>query len=70
MRLLREVAVGGAAAATLVVGTLLWLEYAPRSVPEGQPPLATLSADSLPAFRSAFNAGHGSARVLVLLSPT
>jgi len=66
----RVVLAGAALAGALTVGALLWLRYAPRRVPQGQPPLATLSPGSLPAFRDVFNASEGQVRVLVLLSPT
>jgi hypothetical protein len=49
---------------------LAWLRLAPRRVPAGQPPLVTLGADSLPAFRDTFNAHDDEIRLLVLLSPT
>ena len=47
-----------------------WMKLAPRRVPDGQPPLATLGPDSLEGFRAAFNANDGEVRVLALLSPT
>ena len=47
-----------------------WLQLSPRRVPEGQPSLTRLRADSLPAFRDAFNASEGEVRVLAMLSPT
>jgi hypothetical protein len=47
-----------------------WLVHAPRHVPDGQPPLAVLDADSLPAFRDTFDRGAGETRILALLSPT
>jgi len=59
-----------AAIVVMAVAALAWLKLAPRSVPPGQPPLATLHAHSLPAFRDAFNAGDGEVRILALLSPT
>jgi hypothetical protein len=49
---------------------LAWVRWSPRHVPPGQPPLATLRAESLQAFRDTFNASRGQVRVLVLLSPT
>jgi hypothetical protein len=62
---------GAILAATLVcLLALAWMTFAPRRVPEGQPPLARLGSGSLPAFRDAFNSGAGEVRVLVLLSPT
>ena len=60
-------------AATAMVVCLVaitWFKLAPRHVPPGQPPLATLDSSSLPAFRSAFNAADGGVRVLAMLSPT
>jgi hypothetical protein len=53
--------------ALAVIG-FLWL--VPRGVPPGQPPLATLNAASLPAFRAAFDAPGDEIRVLAMLSPT
>ena len=47
-----------------------WLQLSPRRVPEGQPPLTRLRADSLPAFRDAINASEGEVRVIAMLSPT
>ena len=47
-----------------------WLKLAPRRVPAGQRPLATLSSDTLAEFRATFNAAEGDVRVLALLSPT
>jgi hypothetical protein len=47
-----------------------WMTFAPRRVPPGQPPLSTLNASSLRAFREGFNASDGDVRVLALLSPT
>ena len=52
------------------VAVFSWMKLAPRRVPEGQRPLSTLGADSLPAFRDAFNAEMGQVRLLVMLSPT
>ena len=54
----------------VVVGTGAWLKWSPRSVPSGQPALAHLGPDSLPAFRRAFNDGAGEIRILAMLSPT
>ena len=47
-----------------------WYLYAPRTVPDGQPPLATLSPAALDAFRDNFNGAVGQVRVIILLSPT
>jgi len=56
----------------LVSGALWigWLMTSPRRVPAGQPALARLDAESLPALRDAFNAHTDAVRLLVLLSPT
>lgn len=50
--------------------TFAWVKLAPRRVPQGQPPLSTLNAGALPAFRDAFNAADGEVRILAMLSPT
>lgn len=52
------------------VGAYIWLQYAPRAVPAGQPALEELQPGSLDAVKEAFNAGVGEVRVLALLSPT
>ena len=51
-------------------GGFLWLRYAPRHVPEGQPALQRLDEAALPQFRETFNAGVDGVRIVVLLSPT
>jgi len=58
------------AATLLLVGAHLWLQYAPRRVPEGQPPLQRLDGESVATIRQAFNSGHGQVRLLALFSPT
>jgi hypothetical protein len=52
------------------LAALAWIKLAPRRVPEGQPPLATIGPESLADFRAAFNASEGEVRVLAMLSPT
>ena len=52
------------------VAAFAWVRFAPRRVPPGQPPLSVLTANSLPAFRGAFNAQSDQVRLLVMLSPT
>jgi hypothetical protein len=47
-----------------------WLKYSHRRTPVGQPPLSSLDAETLPAFREAFNATHEVTRVVVFFSPT
>ena len=44
--------------------------YAPRHVPDNQPPLASVTAQSFPEFQKAFNGAADQARLVVLLSPT
>lgn len=59
--------------AALLVGLLLvaaYHTYSPRHTPDGQPPLAAILPESLPAFQKLFNDSADSARILVLLSPT
>ena len=58
------------AVAAAAGGGFLWLRYAPRHVPDGQPALARLDEASLPRFRETFNAGADGVRIVVLLSPT
>lgn len=66
----RAILLACAAAALLLMAVAAWLAWSPRQVPAGQPPLHTLRAHSLPAFRAAFNGGRGEVRILALLSPT
>ena len=58
------------AAVAAAGGGYLWLRYAPRHVPDGQPALAWLDEAALPQFREKFNAGADGVRIVVLLSPT
>ena len=67
---LKLVACVVAVATLALVAGVAWIGFAPRRVPSGQPPLTTLGADSLTAFRSAFNSSEGEVRVLAMLSPT
>ena len=53
-----------------IVAALFWYFLAERRVPEGQPPLATLSAGTLDSLRADFNRDAGATRIIVLLSPT
>lgn len=62
------IALGSGVLLVAVAGA--WLAWSPRRVPEGQPSLTTLDANSLPEFRHAFNDGHGEVRIVALLSPT
>ena len=54
----------------LCLAAFAWMRWAPRRVPQGQPPLATLGENSLPAFREVFNANEGQVRIVAMLSPT
>jgi hypothetical protein len=53
-----------------LAAAMLWYLYGDRRVPEGQPPLATLSASSLEALRADFNRDADRTRIILLLSPT
>jgi len=70
IRILVAVSLLLGAGVLVAVGGVAWLKLAPRRVPPGQPPLTTLSPESLPAFRETFNASQGKVRILVMLSPT
>lgn len=67
---LKSILILVAAVVVVCVAVFAWLRLAPRSVPAGQPPLATIGPDSLADFRAAFNASDGEVRVLAMLSPT
>jgi len=49
---------------------LAYVKYAPRRTPVGQPPLAAIRNGDLTPFTRAFDAGAGSTRVVLMLSPT
>ena len=71
MKAALKVVLAVVATAVVIGGAVFgWFKLAPRRVPPGQPPLATIHADSFPGFRAAFNANDGRVRLLVLLSPT
>ena len=73
MRLKRFIIATSVALAAVIVlsaAAYAWLRLAPRHVPTGQPPLTTLSSESLAGFRDTFNSAEGEVRVLALLSPT
>jgi len=53
-----------------IVGALSGFALRTPHAPGGQPPLETVTAESLPAFYSAFNDAAGKVRVILLLSPT
>lgn len=54
----------------VLAAAMLWYLYGERRVPEGQPPLATLSASSLESLRADFNRDADRTRIILLLSPT
>jgi hypothetical protein len=59
--------------AVVVILALLWLGwhfYGGERVPEGQPPLLSLTSSNFDQLRVAFNAASGEVRVVLLLSPT
>ena len=62
------------AAGTLVVagGLGLFAVYflSPGKTPPGQPSLASLSPETLPSLKEAFNAASNRTRVIAFLSPT
>ena len=56
-----------------LLGVLLiaaYYTYAPRHVPDGQPPLARIVPQNFSDLQRQFNEGSDQARILVLLSPT
>jgi hypothetical protein len=54
---------------TLLLGAV-FLAYAPREVPPGQPPLVYLNPQNFDDLRKQFNDAATSPRVLLMLSPT
>jgi hypothetical protein len=54
---------------TLLLGAV-FLAYAPREVPPGQPPLVYLNPQNFDDLRKQFNDAAASPRVLLMLSPT
>jgi hypothetical protein len=68
--LLKSILLVAVAAIVVCLAVFAWMRFSPRHVPPGQPPLATIRADSVPAFRDTFNAAEGEVRVLAMLSPT
>ena len=47
-----------------------WYVWGPRETPAGQPGLADLTVENLPAFQKQFNDDADKVRLVVLLSPT
>ena len=63
----KAIIAGVAAALLLLVAAYLW---GPSSVPQGQPPLLTLTAENFSEFETAFDSDTSVPRVVLLLSPT
>lgn len=47
-----------------------WYQFGGHRTAQGQPPLASLSAESLEQLRAEFNAASDQPRMILLLSPT
>jgi hypothetical protein len=56
--------------AALAAAAIAWWLLVPLRTPTGQPPLTVLASDSLPTFRSAFDACGNEVCILALFSPT
>jgi len=54
----------------LLLAGLAWHSWRQSRALQGQPPVTSLEAANFGNFRNAFNHSSGSARLLVLLSPT
>jgi hypothetical protein len=54
----------------VLAAAMLWYLFGERRVPDGQPPLATLSASTLETLRADFNRDAERTRIILLLSPT
>jgi len=67
---LKSILLLAATAIIVCFAVVAWMKFSPRRVPPGQPPLATIGAGSVPAFKDAFNAAEGQVRILAMLSPT
>ena len=63
----RKAIIAGVVALLLLVASYLW---GPSSVPQGQPPLVTLTAGNFSEFEIAFDGDTSVPRVVLLLSPT
>ena len=53
----------------VVLVAMLGYQLANHEAPRGQPPLVTLDAGLLPAFRADFNRAASDTRIILLLSP-
>jgi len=63
----KAIIAGVLAVLLLVAWAYLW---GPSSVPQGQPPLLTLTARNFSEFEATFGADSSVPRILLLLSPT
>ncbi len=63
----RTIIVGMAAILLLLVAASFW---GPSSVPQGQPPLLTLTPENFGEFQVAFDADTSAPQLVLLLSPT
>ncbi len=63
----KAIIAGVLAALLLLVAVYFW---GPSSVPQGQPPLLTLSAGNIGEFETAFDGDTSVPRLVLLLSPT
>lgn len=63
----KAIIAGVLAALLLLVAAYLW---GPSSVPQGQPPLLTLTAENFSEFETAFDGDTSVPGVVLLLSPT
>jgi hypothetical protein len=54
----------------ICLGGFLFFRNGPRQPPPGQPPFVRLNAENFHVVMERFNAGDGTLRVLVMLSPT
>lgn len=66
----RAVALGAAIVVALLVLVAVRNCLAPTPVPPGQPPLVHLAAANFAEIETAFDAGAGAPRLILLLSPT
>lgn len=63
----RIVIAGMAGILLLLLAAYFW---GPSSVPQGQPPLLTLTPENFDEFESAFDGDSDASRLVLLLSPT
>jgi len=61
--------IAAAVGALAVVAVLLYL-YAGHETPPGQPPLASLTPETVSQFETAFDSAKNDVRVVLFLSPT